>query len=114
MGDIVLLKEGMEVPGDGIMIGGFNLHIDESSMTGETKPMHKDLLEKCVEKKQMLIKEKGIEKIQHHDVPTPVILAGTKVVNGGGTMLVVNIGKNSSIGKISKIVENDEDELTPL
>ena len=32
----------MEVPGDGILISGFSIIADESSMTGETKAMQKE------------------------------------------------------------------------
>lgn len=42
VGDIILLKSGIEIPGDGVMVQGFSVQIDESSMTGETKPMKKD------------------------------------------------------------------------
>ena len=36
VGDIVLLKEGIEVPADGIIIDADEIAIDESSMTGES------------------------------------------------------------------------------
>lgn len=38
----------MEIPGDGFVIEANSLKIDESSMTGETKPMSKDILDNCV------------------------------------------------------------------
>jgi magnesium-transporting ATPase (P-type) len=60
------------------------------------------------------VREKGTEKMQHYEVPSPVVLSGTKIVNGAGVMLVINVGKNSSIGKINEIVEGEEEELTPL
>jgi magnesium-transporting ATPase (P-type) len=36
------------------------------------------------------------------------------VVSGTGTMLVINIGNNSAIGKIQEIVVTNNNELTPL
>ncbi|XP_050228032.1 calcium-transporting ATPase 9, plasma membrane-type-like isoform X2 [Mercurialis annua] len=42
VGDIVPLKIGDQVPADGILITGHSLAIDESSMTGESKIVHKD------------------------------------------------------------------------
>lgn len=114
VGDVVILKSGMEIAGDGYVVEGFSLTIDESSMTGETKPMNKDCIAKCLDKKQNLIKEKGASKLGHHDVPSPIILAGTKVLNGSGTMIVINVGKNSAIGKIKDIIDSGEEELTPL
>ena len=114
VGDVVLLKSGMENPADAILIEGFSIQMDESSVTGESKPMGKLVLEDCLAKKdQALTKLKG-GKLGHHDVPSPVILAGTKVLNGTGKMLVINVGKYSAIGKIKDIVESGEEELTPL
>lgn len=40
-------------------------------------------------------------------------MAGTKILTGTGLMIVINVGKNSSIGKIQEIMTS-EDELTPL
>jgi len=113
VGDIVMLKSGMEVAGDGILIEGYTLALDESSMTGETKPMTKDSLEKCLDKKHALEK-KGIEKLSHHAIPSIVIMSGTKVLAGSGKMVVVNVGRNSAIGKIQEIMTSGEEELTPL
>lgn len=99
VGDVVFLKQGMEIPGDGILIGGFSIKLDESSMTGETKAMNKESVNKCLERK-IELENQGIENIAHTSIPSPVILSGTKVVSGTGTMVIINIGKNSAIGKI--------------
>ena len=113
VGDVVLLKTGMEIPADGVVIEAYSLQIDEASMTGETKPMKKEVLEKCLNKKRELEKE-GIENISHHAIPSVVVMAGTKVLTGTGVLLIINVGKNSSIGKIQEIMTSGEDELTPL
>ena len=39
VGDLMLLKGGQEIPGDALVIEANQIKIDESSMTGETKPM---------------------------------------------------------------------------
>ena len=113
VGDIILLKMGLEVPGDGIIIQGYSVSLDESSMTGETKPMVKECLQKCLDKK-IELEKKGIEHLSHHSIPTPVVLSGTKVLTGTGSMVVINVGKNSAIGKIQEIITSGEDDLTPL
>lgn len=82
-------------------------------MTGETKPMNKAALEYCLNKKRDLEKQ-GIEKLGHHDIPSVILMAGTKVLTGNGTMIVINVGKNSSIGKIQDILSSGGDEMTPL
>lgn len=113
VGDLVIVKSGIEIPGDGVMISGFSVQVDESSMTGETKPMNKDSLERCLKKKDQLTK-KGIDKINHHAIPSIVFMAGTKILNGTGLMVIINVGNNSSIGKIKDILTSGEEELTPL
>lgn len=112
VGDLVKLKAGNEIPGDGIIVQGYSVTADESSMTGETKPMKKEPLNVCLEKKKELEKN-GIEKLGHHDIPSVVLMAGTKILTGTGLMIVINVGKNSSIGKIQEIM-SAEDEMTPL
>lgn len=99
MGDLIKLKAGNEIPGDGIIVQGYSVTADESSMTGETKPMRKEPIEICVDKKKELEKN-GVEKLGHHDIPSIILMAGTKVLTGNGLMVVINVGKNSSIGKI--------------
>ena len=67
VGDLVHLKAGMEIAGDGILIEGFTLTVDESSMTGETRATSKNSLAKCLEKKHALEKQ-GIENLSHHAI----------------------------------------------
>lgn len=50
--------------------------------------------------KKKELEKKGIEKLKHHDIPSIILMAGTKVLTGNGSMIVINVGKNSSIGKI--------------
>jgi hypothetical protein len=35
-----------------------------------------------------------------HDVPSPILLSGSKVLSGEGKMLAIAVGKLSAIGKI--------------
>jgi len=114
VGDLLLIKSGMEIAGDGLVVEGFSLQLDESSMTGETKPMNKESIDVCLQKKKQLLAGKKIEEIKHHDIPSPIILSGTKVLNGNGSMIVINVGKHSAIGKIKEIMVSGEAELTPL
>jgi len=48
VGDVVLVENGMEIPSDGLMILGAEVTADESAMTGETLPIRKDILSKCI------------------------------------------------------------------
>ncbi|KAI3446492.1 hypothetical protein Pfo_003157 [Paulownia fortunei] len=67
VGDIVHLSIGDQVPADGIFVSGYNLLIDQSSLTGESVPIN-------IYKKR------------------PFLLAGSKVQDGSAKMLVTTRG----------------------
>ncbi|URD91695.1 calcium-transporting ATPase 9, plasma membrane-type-like, partial [Musa troglodytarum] len=89
VGDVVPLKIGDQVPADGVLITGHSLAIDESSMTGESKIVHKD-------KKD------------------PFFMSGCKVADGYGTMLVTAVGINTEWGLLMASISEDAGEETPL
>lgn len=89
VGDVVPLKIGDQVAADGIVITGHSLAIDESSMTGESKIVHKD-----------------------HKAP--FLMAGCKVADGFGTMLVTGVGINTEWGLLMASISEDTGEETPL
>uniref|UniRef100_A0A0D9W937 Calcium-transporting ATPase n=1 Tax=Leersia perrieri TaxID=77586 RepID=A0A0D9W937_9ORYZ len=89
VGDIVPLKIGDQVPADGILISGHSLSIDESSMTGESKIVHKDQ-------------------------KSPFLMSGCKVADGYGTMLVTAVGINTEWGLLMASISEDSGEETPL
>lgn len=39
-----------------------------------------------------------------HDVPSPILMSGTKILEGTGRMVVLVVGDDSCIGKISKLL----------
>lgn len=55
VGDVVQLNEGMEIPADGYLLEANEISTDESAMTGETDPVHKNTLERCVKKYEEII-----------------------------------------------------------
>ncbi|KAI8923659.1 hypothetical protein BC831DRAFT_403490 [Entophlyctis helioformis] len=89
VGDVCLLQTGDVIPADGVLIQGFNIQTDESSLTGEPISIEKDLV---------------------HD---PFLLSGTKVVNGVGKMMLIATGINSMNGR-SLAALDVEPEETPL
>ncbi|KAF3430971.1 hypothetical protein FNV43_RR25701 [Rhamnella rubrinervis] len=89
VGDVVPLRIGDQVPADGILIGGHSLAIDESSMTGESKTVHKDQ-------------------------KAPFLMSGCKVADGVGTMLVTGVGINTEWGLLMASISEDTGEETPL
>ncbi|PUZ74324.1 hypothetical protein GQ55_1G055600 [Panicum hallii var. hallii] len=89
VGDVVALKIGDQVPADGVVISSHSLAIDESSMTGESKIVMKDQ-------------------------KTPFLMAGCKVADGYGTMLVTAVGLNTEWGLLMASISEDNNEETPL
>ncbi|XP_042396200.1 calcium-transporting ATPase 5, plasma membrane-type-like isoform X2 [Zingiber officinale] len=89
VGDVVPLKIGDLVPADGIVITAHSLAMDESSMTGESKVVHKDQ-------------------------KAPFLMAGCKVADGYGNMLVTAVGMNTEWGILMASISEDNGEETPL
>ncbi len=100
-GDIILLEEGNKVPADARIIESFNLHVDESILTGESLPATKHA----------------------HDVPDEKLPIGdrknmvfkdTAVQSGRGKAVVIATGKDTEIGKIAQALQDITIEKTPL
>ncbi|CAH9102501.1 unnamed protein product [Cuscuta epithymum] len=89
VGDVVHLGVGDQVPADGILISGHSFKLDESSVTGETKPMPKDS-------------------------KNPDMKSGCKVAEGFGTMLVTKVGMATEWGQLMAGISEDNAEETPL
>ena len=107
VGDVVIIRSGMEISGDGYVIEACMLEMDESSLTGESSSMKKDTIANCLTKKQ------ECEKTGSGKVTSPILLSGTRVTNGLGKYVVINVGPNSAIGKIKEMIA-EEDDPTPL
>ncbi len=100
-GDIIELEAGNYVPADCRIIEGFNLKIEESSLTGETEP---------VEKSEAQILE---EKIPLGDMKNMGFMASI-VVSGHGKAIVTDTGMNTKIGKIANMINEEEAQETPI
>ena len=100
-GDIVLLEAGNYVPADCRLINSSNLKVEESSLTGETVPVTKDA--------NVLLEEN-----------TPLgdtlnmAFANTIVVNGHAEAIVTDIGMDTKVGKIAKMIITNESPETPI
>lgn len=94
-GDLILLSEGMEIPADSYLIEGFDILMDESSMTGESDQIIKTSFEECLSIYN-LRKSKN-EKLGDHDIPSPLLISGTKVVSGEGKCIALAVGKSAAV-----------------
>ncbi len=101
-GDIVILDAGRFVPADLRLIESANLQIEESALTGESVPTNKNA------------------SAIFSDPKTPIgdksnmAFLSTLVTYGRGEGVVVATSMDTEIGKIAKILEDDNDEMTPL
>lgn len=101
-GDIVILDAGRYVPCDLRLIETANLKVEESALTGESVPVDKNA--------DMVLD--GIE-IPLGDQKNMVFMS-TLTTYGRGIGIAVATGMNTQIGKIAKMLNQSEDEQTPL
>ena len=47
-----------------------------------------------------MIAEGSKDEAGAHDVPSPIMLSGSKALSGEGKMIIIAVGKLSAIGKI--------------
>ena len=84
-------------------------------MTGESEAIKKHTVDKCKEKGVAVLADPSkTGHIAKHDVPSPIILSGTKVLTGAGKMIVLVVGDMSCLGKIRALITVKNDEVTPL
>lgn len=99
-GDLVLLEAGVVVPADMRLVETHSLRIEESSLTGESLPV-----------------DKNTKVIAESDPPLGdrfnLVYKGTMVTNGRATGVVTGTGMNTEIGKIAKMLQ-EEESATPL
>lgn len=88
VGDIVVLDTGDAIPADGIMLEAYDFSVDQSAMTGESHAVTKSASD-------------------------PFVMAGTRVMEGVGRMLVTCVGCNSEWGRTMALLQEDVDD-TPL
>ncbi|HPH46474.1 MAG TPA: cation-translocating P-type ATPase [Chryseolinea sp.] len=99
-GDILLLEAGDIVPADGRIFELNQFEVDESSLTGESLPVVKKL--------------ERLEKDVALGDQTNTVFKGTGVVKGNAKVIVTGTGLITELGKISSLVENATQVVTPL
>jgi P-type Ca2+ transporter type 2C len=99
-GDIVLLEGGDMVTADLRLIEANKLQADESALTGESVPVGKEI--------EVLNEEVSLAERKN------LMFKGTSVTRGSGAGVVVATGMETELGQISSLVEEAEEEITPL
>ncbi|MBI5996190.1 calcium-transporting P-type ATPase, PMR1-type [Clostridium perfringens] len=100
-GDIVIIDAGRYIPGDLRLIDTANLKIEESTFTGESVPSEKDA---------SFLPDKEIPIGDQNNMA----FMSTLATYGRGVGVVVGTGMDTEIGKIAKMIEQEENDETPL
>jgi len=87
-GDVVLIEAGDRIPADAIFLEGSSFACDEAMLSGESVPVHKKKDDK--------------------------VFMGTVCVSGKGIIEIEKTGMNTEIGRIAAMVQETEEEKTPL
>ena len=100
-GDIVVLDTGDYVPADLRICEGANLKVQESSLTGESVPVEKNI--DTIEEEKVGIGDRS-----------NMLFSSSLITYGRGKAIVVATGMNTEVGKIAQIITNVENTDTPL
>lgn len=101
-GDIIVIDAGRYIPADLRLIESVNLQIEESALTGESVPSDKNAHH------------------LHEDPKTPIgdksnmAFMSTLATYGRGEGVAVATAMETEIGQIAKILDEDNNEMTPL
>ncbi|MBP0979134.1 MAG: cation-translocating P-type ATPase [Oscillospiraceae bacterium] len=97
-GDILIITEGDKICADGVILSQSDLAVDESSLTGESDIIYKNISED---------QNNNYFKVNH-------VYQGTNVVLGSAEIKVTATGQNTETGKIGKSILETPMRPTPL
>ncbi|MCC6520780.1 cation-transporting P-type ATPase [Candidatus Nomurabacteria bacterium] len=99
-GDIIKVSYGSRVPADARILSTNNIYVDEAILTGESKPIQKNVT-------IVPVSATVAERMN-------MLHAGTLVVDGFATAVVVATGVHTEIGKIAGLVSGTKQAKTPI
>lgn len=98
-GDLIVLESGDRIPADAVLTESANLQVDESLLTGESLPVEK-----------YAVTGRGIDRARKENM----VYMGTNVTAGRAKAHVTATGMNTEMGGIANMIQNIEEEQTPL
>jgi P-type Ca2+ transporter type 2C len=101
-GDLLIVGEGDRVPADAQLFSCLNLSVDESLLTGESVPVRKS--DGAMDQ----------QEVRPGGDDLPFIYSGTLVVQGQGMARVTATGIRTELGKIGRVLQSVEPEVTRL
>jgi Ca2+-transporting ATPase len=102
VGDVLLLSTGDKIPADGRLLESMELSADESALTGESVPVHKDA--------EIIFTDEEIPLAERKNM----LYSGTYITSGFGKLLVCAVGDKSEVGKIASELSSFTKTPTPL
>ncbi|MCD4771024.1 cation-transporting P-type ATPase [archaeon] len=99
-GDVVLLNAGDKVLADCRILNENGLQVNEAVLSGESFPANKGV--KVLGRDVVLAERKNM------------LYAGTAIVSGKATAMVVESGIRTEFGKLAELVQKTESEIMPL
>ena len=104
IGDVVIMEAGDSIPADLRISESNSLKIEESALTGESRPADKNIeIPKGAEGKNLSPGDQ-----------TNMAFMGTNIVYGRGSGVVIAVGMETQIGKIAGKLSETKKEITPL
>lgn len=100
-GDILVLEEGNNISADARLVEAYQMKVDSSTLTGESKPVRK-----------IADKEGNDDEniVNAHNL----VLAGTNVSSGSGRAVIFATGINTEFNKIASLTQEVKEEPSPL
>ncbi|MCC7558372.1 MAG: cation-transporting P-type ATPase [Methanobacteriaceae archaeon] len=99
-GDVIVLEEGDNISADARLVESYQMKVDTSTLTGESRPVRK------ISK---------IPKKEHNYLEMPnIVFAGTSVSSGSGKAVIISTGMNTEFNKIASMTQAVKDEPSPL
>ena len=98
-GDVVLLKEGDEVPADCRVIAAFGVRANMAAVTGESLPKGRDAEPSAAD---------GLLEAKN------VLLAGTSILAGEALAVAFATGRHTEFGRIARLSQSTGERRSPL
>ncbi len=100
-GDLLALRPGSYIPADSRLVDAHHLSVDESTLTGESLPVHK-----------------AVEPLKNENMPLAdrlnMVFMGTLVTGGQGLAVVIATGKFTEVGRLQALVGEATAPDTPM
>ena len=100
-GDVILLETGSIIPADARVIESANMRVQEASLTGESH---------AIDKTARTLSGENVALGDRYNM----LFKGTSVTYGRGAAVIAETGMNTQLGRIAELIQNVENEKTPL